>query len=363
MENHPIPQDVTGFKFRLIGSITVKQFLYLLGAGAIALVFYLLPIPLLIKIPLMLLSATVGLSLAFVPIDGRPMDKMLMNFLKTLPAENQFIYKKVGAEMLFFSFNSPVKAQSPSSKQTGSDASKKALLFNQFSRSYFKPDKDEQEKVSNISNLFQEDKAPNQGFTNRVITADQVKKETEKPSLSSVVHLPTVEFEEASKPHAPIVGPHKTEPASTPSKIVQASQSEPTQKPTTLKQPTQTVAQSPTQVVPPEDASQAQTGIYMPNVLQGVVKDPRGKILPHVIVEILDSKNTPLRTFRTDQNGAFAAATPLPSGTYTIHCEDTFKKQEFEDVRVVMSGAIMPVVEIISVDQREKLRRELFGNA
>src|SRR3989344_4811036 len=85
MENHPIPQDVTGFKFRLIGSITVKQFLYLLGAGASALIFYILPLPFLAKIPFMLLSGGVGLSLAFVPIDGRPMDKMILNFLKTLP--------------------------------------------------------------------------------------------------------------------------------------------------------------------------------------------------------------------------------------------------------------------------------------
>ena len=355
MENHPIPQDITGFKFRLIGSITVKQFLYLLGSGAIALVFYLLPMPIFAKIPLMLISAGVGLSLAFVPIDGRPMDKMLMNFIRIIPAENQYIYRKLGAEMLFFSFNAPVKALDLSSKQGGSEASKKALLFNQLSRSYFKPDKDEQEKVSAISNLFQEGKALHQGFTARVTSADEVKKETEQPSLSSVVHLPTVKFEGAAKLHAPIIESAKAEPVPAPVKTVQTTQSEPVQKATPLK-PVQTVAQA----VP--QAATSQSGIYMPNVLQGVVKDPRGKPLPHVIVEILDSKKTPLRTFRTDQNGSFAAATPLPSGTYIIHCEDTFKKQEFEDVSVVMNGEITPVVEIISVDQREKLRRELFGS-
>ena len=49
MENHPIPQDVTGFQFRLIGSMTVKQFGYL-SAGVIAavIVFY-MPIFILLK--------------------------------------------------------------------------------------------------------------------------------------------------------------------------------------------------------------------------------------------------------------------------------------------------------------------------
>ena len=112
MENHPIPQDVTGFKFKLIGSITVKQFLYLLGFGILATIVFVLQINFLVKLPIMLILAGIGAALAFVPIEGRPMDVMLANFAKTIPAENRFIYRKRGASLENFEalkFDAPVK--------------------------------------------------------------------------------------------------------------------------------------------------------------------------------------------------------------------------------------------------------------
>jgi hypothetical protein len=311
MENHPIPQDVTGFKFRLIGSITVKQFLYLLGAGGIALVFYLLPIPLYIKIPFMLFSAGVGLSLAFIPIDGRPMDKMILNFLKTIPSENQYIYHKKGADMPYFSFNAPAHAPVSKVQNTSDEVNKKSLLFNQLSRAYFKSDQEEQAAVANISSLFHEG-----------VAAGNI------PVAKSAPAIP------ASPPPAPLVFP-------TP--VLQAA-------PTAPPPP------------PPPPAPQAQAGgIDMPNIIQGIIVDPRGKPLPNVIVEIMDSNQTPLRTFRTNPTGSFRAATPLPNGTYTIHLEDTLKKQDFSDTAITLNGTIVQPVTIKSVDQREKLRQELFG--
>lgn len=335
MENHPIPQDITGFKFRLIGSITVKQFLYLLGAGAIALVFYLLPIPLLIKIPLMLMSGGVGLSLAFVPIDGRPMDKMLLNFIRTIPSENQYLYHKQGVEMPYFAFTPVVKTVIPSASRGESELSKKTLLFNQLNRAYFKPDQEEQQQVANISNLFQEGSAPNQGFVTRVAKAD----------------VPT------SSPSAPAVVVHP--PVSVPVQVKQVSVPKPAAniEPEVKAAAPFPVSTAPTQVASPTHVN----GIDMPNIIQGTILDPRGKPVPHVIVEIIDNNKIPLRTFRTDQNGFFRAATPLPSGTYTIHLEDTLKKQEFSDISIILNGTLVQPIIIKSVDQREKLRQELFG--
>ena len=104
MENHPIPQDVTGFKFKLIGSVTVKQFLYLLGFGILATICFVLGISPFIKYPLMALFAGIGVGLAFVPIEGRPMDTMISNFAKTIPAENRFIFRKRGVNLAQFEF-------------------------------------------------------------------------------------------------------------------------------------------------------------------------------------------------------------------------------------------------------------------
>jgi hypothetical protein len=115
---------------------------------------------------------------------------------------------------------------------------------------------------------------------------------------------------------------------------------------------------------PPAMPPQASVGgIDMANILQGKILDPRGKPLPHIIVEVLDTQNVPLRTFRTDANGFFRAATPLPNGMYTLHLEDTLKKQDFQDKRITLDGSVAQPIQVISVDQREKLRRELFGVA
>lgn len=342
MENHPIPQDVTGFKFRLIGSVTVKQFLYLLGGGVFALLFYFFPIPFLLKLPFMLLSGGIGLSLAFIPIDGRPMDKMIYNFIKAIPAENQYIYKKHGVDMPYFSFIPASHAQVTVSSQD-SAAVQKAKLFNQLSKSYFQPDAEDQEKVASISNLFQQGAPPAQGFTNRVINADEFVK-TVSPATSGVKVISTET--EAAKPHVSVPPVENVTPPPASPQVVAAP----------VLPPAETDA-----VVAPAPATPH--GIDMPNILQGTIKDPRGKVVPHVIVEVLDANNTPLRTFRTDVNGFFRAGTPLPNGTYTIHLEDTLKKQEFEDVKVTLTGAISEPIQISSVDQREKLRRELFGVA
>lgn len=348
MENHPIPQDVTGFKFRLIGSITVKQFLYLLGAGAIALVFYLLPMPVFIKIPLMLTCAGIGLSLAFVPIDGRPMDKMLLNFIRTIPSENQYLYHKQGAEMPYFAFTPVIKAVVPSVQRGERELNKKTLLFNQLNRAYFKPDPEEQAQVANISNLFQEGAAPNQGFITKVTNVG-IPTQTVKPAS-----------EDLAKPHSAPVQQAKTEPEVQKTPARNASHSDAGGPPSISPAGSPLPGETPPLSLHPESQAQA-NGTYMPNIIQGVILDPRGKTVPQVIVEIIDSNNIPLRTFKTSQEGTFRAATPLPNGTYTIHLEDTLKKQEFSDVSVTLDGNISQPVTIKSVDQREKLRQELFG--
>ena len=99
MENHPIPQDVTGFQFKLIGNMTVKQFAYLAVGIVLAWIFLQLPISFLIKIPLGAFFAILGIGLAFFPISGRPMDLMIGNYIKALFRPTQFTYEKKGQDL------------------------------------------------------------------------------------------------------------------------------------------------------------------------------------------------------------------------------------------------------------------------
>ena len=107
MDNHPIPQDVTGFQFKLIGSMTIKQFAYVMAGVILAVILYYLPLPepfgILLKMFFIPLFGGTGIALAFIPIEGRPIDVMLGNFFRALFMPNQFVYHKTGRLLSFSS--------------------------------------------------------------------------------------------------------------------------------------------------------------------------------------------------------------------------------------------------------------------
>jgi len=98
----------------------------------------------------------------------------------------------------------------------------------------------------------------------------------------------------------------------------------------------------------------------VPNLIVGIIKDPRGNILPNILVEIKDKEGNPVRAFKTNGLGQFAAATPLSNGVYTVFFEDPESKHKFDTIELTVAGEIIAPIEVISQDQREELRRELF---
>lgn len=101
MEQHPIPRQITSFEFKLIGFLTIKQFIYLIVFIPIGfIVYYVFPIPLL-NILLGIAVGGVGFAFAFLPINDRPMDVWIMNFIKSLTSPTQYFYHK-NNEPLYF---------------------------------------------------------------------------------------------------------------------------------------------------------------------------------------------------------------------------------------------------------------------
>ena len=94
IEQHPIPQDVAGYKFRLIGDMTLKQFIWLAGGIILGLFIYQLPLPFFFKYPLAAIAVGLGAGIAFVPIEGRAMDKWLIAFIKSIYSPTQYVWSK-----------------------------------------------------------------------------------------------------------------------------------------------------------------------------------------------------------------------------------------------------------------------------
>lgn len=98
MEQHPVPQNVTTFQFRLIGDMTIKQFGYLAGGAIVAYIMYKLPLPFFFTWPLAVISAVGGFGLAFVPIEERPMDVWVLSFFKSIYSPTQYVWSRIKTE-------------------------------------------------------------------------------------------------------------------------------------------------------------------------------------------------------------------------------------------------------------------------
>ncbi len=91
MEQHPVPQNIIDVEFKLFGSFTLKQFSKIIIGCLVGVVIYLLPIiPLLIKIPLILLSVAIGILIALNENFG----VWLFGFIKSIFISPRYVWMK-----------------------------------------------------------------------------------------------------------------------------------------------------------------------------------------------------------------------------------------------------------------------------
>src|SRR3990170_7107193 len=94
MEHHPVHQNITSFEFRLIGDMTLKQFVILATGSIFAYIFWLLPLPQIIRFPLSGLSAFSGIAFAFLPLEDRPLHRWALSFLRSIYSPTQYLFQK-----------------------------------------------------------------------------------------------------------------------------------------------------------------------------------------------------------------------------------------------------------------------------
>lgn len=94
IQQHPLPQDISAYRFRLIGDMTIKQFVSL-GVGIVlAVIFYSSPLPFFFKYPLSFLFLLLGVGMAFVPVQGRTLDTWIIAFIRSIYSPTQFVWKQ-----------------------------------------------------------------------------------------------------------------------------------------------------------------------------------------------------------------------------------------------------------------------------
>ncbi|MCX6705429.1 MAG: PrgI family protein, partial [Candidatus Woesebacteria bacterium] len=102
MEQHPIPQNVSSYQFKLVGDMTLKQFFQLAGGFLVAFIFYSSPLIGIVKWPFVIVSAILGAAMAFVPLEERPLERWIFAFFRAIYSPTEFFWKKTAAPVKFF---------------------------------------------------------------------------------------------------------------------------------------------------------------------------------------------------------------------------------------------------------------------
>jgi len=322
MQQHPIPQNVTGYKFHLVGDMTIRQFVELASGIVLAWLTFSSQLNFLFKWTLGPLAAFMGFALAFIPVEDRPLDQWIINFFKSIYNPTQYLFKSNSKSLDIFS---PTKSKPSESKYKLADPAKldnylqtlpptQATAFDQAEKKY----------LDHIGNLF--------GALGSKIKKVKKEEDSSPPILDSSA-VKGIRIRKLNHPQMCLL-PHATA-IKPPPALKQAAI--PVPQPTVAK-PKSKIKVTPKSLKPPKkppppsvNSSKANASettyaknIIMPqlpekpNLLSGITLEKQGKIIPNVILEIRDSKNNPVRAFKSNRLGQFFISTPLIDGLITL---------------------------------------------
>lgn len=339
MQQHAVPQNVTQYQFRLVGDMTLKQFLELAGGLVLAYLFYASNLIGIIKMPLAIMSVLLGAALAFFPIEERPLDQWITNFVKAIYQPTRFIWKKTFRLPSLFLFTSTPREVIATAVKTV-----KAPTLNRPTPVKSDLSADESSRLAVLDSLFGSSTPPTSGVA--MPTQVPVQVITEKPTvkvrkLNPVDSLNTTLIFDANKSKpAPKIettnyNPPQDKHESRPVFIPQTQNVFMADKQTVRQsdQPISGLADSP--ITTPTVHSQpkptlplaAPKTINLPappkqeNIVVGMVVDVAGKMVENAIVQIVNKSGIPARAIKTNSLGQFYTSTPLGEGDYAIEVE------------------------------------------
>jgi hypothetical protein len=328
MGQHPIPQQISSYEFKLVGEMTLKQFLKAAAGIILAVLINATKIVVLIKWPLMLVSAGVGLLLAFVPFEDRPLETWVKAFLKSIYSPTIYTYKKrnddnwLDLDLTKINKESADEAEKPVKNENlfvvGEelrDGSKSYLLkekhkFNSdvaLARKRLNEDilREEEEELERKSRLIDKGKTSpgmvvgavgdkKDGNINIGLTGAEIMDDWRDKKVD--LNLKREKLEATGKA---VFG-----------------------------------------TIPMPDRPD------IANVIVGMATSSEGKIVDGVIVEIQDEHGIPTRVIKTNSLGQFKISTPLANGRYLIIAEKD--GYIFDRVNVDLTGKIIDPVRIIA---------------
>lgn len=368
MEQHPIPQQIASYQFKLVGDMTLKQFTQLAGGALISLLLYSTPLHPFIKWPLIVISFLFGVALAFLPIQDRPLSTWILVFFRSIYSPTYFVWNKSVKPVDYFIPEET--ANQPTSIKIAEKKEKVDELLQPVVKQSADTNKLEEKEKTFLTKLTQSFIAPN---TTVVISTTPVHTYAPPPTTTAPIAPVSIQQPINTYPVMPVVKkpeqPTVVVPGIKPVGVSNPSgfgvpQTQSTTTPTNT-MTTQGVSPFAYQKVDAQkDVSSQFSKDVMPplpatreNVVVGQVLDKFGQIIEGAILEIKDPDGRPVRALRSNRLGHFMIATPLIAGDYIIQLEK--EGYEFEPYKLKVEDKIIPPIAIWSTKGGEKLAEDI----
>lgn len=387
MEQHPIPQQISSYQFRLVGDMTLKQFLQLAGGALISLLIYSTGLHPILKWPLIIFFFAFGAALAFLPFQERPLEKWVIAFFRSIYSPTLYSWKQYAVAPAFFQPETTPQIQTlqTSSSSSTANGNKQPFLSNL--------EEAEDKFLNKLGTLFVATPTPvTTGGVNLTHTISPLPSMNMQPRVNptptsqqtaiqpSIVpgkaipnNFPSAtivsSFSDSQNPNAATTNPQgiTAKPALTipqvqPLQVSQSSkpefvgqtpgtplfQNQNSNLPFSTSVPQQVfVANS--QTTTPVNTAQFSTSVAPaipenPNLVIGQVMDRDGKIIEAAILEITDDAGRPVRALKSNKVGHFMIVTPLLNGHYQIEVEK--EGYEFDRISFEAKGEIIQPIAI-----------------
>jgi hypothetical protein len=304
---HPIPQQISSYEFKLVGEMTLKQFLKAVIGIIIAVLIYKTKLLAIFKWPLMFVSGGLGLALAFVPFEDRPLETWVISFLKSIYSPTIYTYKKKNEDWLELSGTKKEEEETSQlyENKNANTIFKEKLVGNivSSSKSYSKTKRTKEEEEKVVKTTPKQDK---------------------KKAVKEVVRIVEEKEEVAPEEKEEKINIQKTESVDLNLK----------------KEKLEATGAAVFGNIPMPDRPD------IPNIIVGMATNNEGKIIDGVIVEIQDAHGNPIRVIKTNALGQFKISTPLANGRYLMIAEKD--GYNFDRVNIDLNNKIVDPVRIIA---------------
>ena len=306
MEQHAIPQQISSYEFKLVGEMTLKQFLKAAGGIILAILINTTKIVVLVKWPLMLLTAGGGLAIAFVPFQDRPLEDWIKSFIKAIYSPTIYTYQRKATKNWLDLDLTKVKNNEENIET-----------------------KSEKEQKIRIKTAFGTDNKIKQTIDILTTPKEKVAEEV-KPSKP----FPNPSLDRAGNEDL------KTEEVKVEEKVVVDDWRDTKANLNLKSEKLEATGKAVFGNIPMPDIPE------IPNVVVGMATSNEGKIIDGVIIEIQDEHGNPTRVLKSNSLGQFKTSTPLANGKYLVIAEKD--NYQFNRVNIEIKGEIIKPIKIIA---------------